>query len=369
MLTLLVCVLLLILLLLVGLCVGLSWYIAHRLLHRTTNASTAFTIPLVDVNAEAITLQSTKNTRRPGVFGIRGPEGQAIVGPILSSDARTVTRKLLQVAGTLTPQTNVAWNTTVYGGKLQEQLHLTIDEVSVPTPLGAMPAWFVPGQQPIWVILVHGTTGTQEQGLRAFQTLANLGFPILDITYRNDTNAPASTDGLSHLGETEWEDVEASVKYALTQGAQSILLYGISMGGTMVEVFLARSSYADHIHAVILDSPVLDWRATIESQTRKNKLPSFIARGAEVIISRRTHINFEALNLLTQPPRHIPTLLFHGMDDTSAPIALSDIFASIHPSITYVRVPDAEHTQCWNANAQEYESQLRTFIEETVLKG
>ena len=369
MLTLLVCVLLLILLLIVGLCVGLCWYVAHRLLHRTTNASTSFTIPLVDVTTEAITLQSTKNTRRPGVFGIQGPDGQAIVGPILSADTRMVTRQLLHVAGTLTPQTNVAWNTTVYGGKLKEQLHLTITEVSVPTSLGPMPAWFVSGQQPIWVILVHGATGTQEQGLRAFKTLANLGFPILDITYRNDTNAPASTDGLSHLGDTEWEDVEASVKYALTQGAQSILLYGISMGGTIVEVFLARSSYADHIHAVILDSPVLDWRATLKSQTRKNYLPSFIARGAEAIISRRAHINFEALNLLTQPPRHIPTLLFHGMEDTSAPIALSDIFASIHSSITYVRFPDAEHTQCWNANSQKYESRLRTFLEEAVLKG
>ncbi|WP_040441953.1 alpha/beta hydrolase family protein [Ktedonobacter racemifer] len=369
MLTLLVFILLLVLLLLVILSAGLCWYVTRRLLHRTTHASTSFTLPLVDITAEAITLQSTKNTRRPGVFGIQGPEGQAIVGPILSADTRTVTRQLLHVAGTLTPQTNVAWNTTVYGGKLREQLHLTINEVSVPGPLGTMPAWFVPGQQPIWVVLVHGATGTQEQGLRAFKTLANLGFPILDITYRNDTNAPASTDGLSHLGDTEWEDVEASIKYALGQGAQSILLYGISMGGTIVEVFLARSSYTDHIHAVILDSPVLDWRATIESQTRKNRLPSFIARGAEAVISRRTHINFEALNLLTQPPRGVPTLLFHGIDDTSAPIALSDKFASIHPAITYVRFPDAEHTQCWNANSQEYESQLRTFLEDAVLKG
>ncbi|GHO76431.1 alpha/beta hydrolase [Ktedonobacter sp. SOSP1-85] len=368
MLTLLVYVLLFITLLLVVLGVGLCWYVAQRLLHRTTNASTAFTIPLVDVNAETITLQSTKNTRRPGVFGIQGPEGQAIVGPILSSDTKTVTRQLLQSSGTLTPQTKVAWNTTVYGGKLRGQLQLTIHEISIPNPLGNMPAWFVPGQQPIWVILVHGATGTREQGLRAFQTLAKLGLPILAITYRNDKNAPASTDGLSHLGETEWEDVEASVKYALGQGAQSILLYGISMGGTIVEVFLARSSYTHHIHAVILDSPVLDWRATIESQTRKNKLPSFIAKGAEAIISRRTNINFEALNLLKQPPRHIPTLLFHGMNDTSAPIELSDKFASTHPSITYIRFPEAEHTQCWNANSQEYESQLRAFLEEAVLK-
>jgi hypothetical protein len=55
-------------------------------------------------------------------------------------------------------------------------------------------------------------------------------------------------------------------------------------------------------------------------------------------------------------------LLFHGISDTTAPIAISDMFASTHATIAYHRVPDAEHTQCWNANSQMYEAELHSFL-------
>ncbi|MBO0796112.1 MAG: hypothetical protein J2P36_34915, partial [Ktedonobacteraceae bacterium] len=210
--------LVIILLALIGV-VGLCWYISNRLLQRKSGSS-SFNILVMKIDGEAITLQRTKNTQRPGIFGITGADGEAMLGPILTSDANTVTRQLLQVAGTLAPQTKVAWNTTVFRGTLRDQLKLTIDEITIPGPLGEMPTWFVPGKLDVWAILVHGSTGTREQGLRVFQTLATLGVHILDITYRNDDGAPPSTDGLSHLGETEWEDLEASVTYALAHGAQ-----------------------------------------------------------------------------------------------------------------------------------------------------
>jgi hypothetical protein len=231
----------LILLLVLFAVIGLSWYISNRLLHRTPT-STALTIPVTAIDDQTITLQSTKNTRRPGVFGITGAEGQAIVGPILLSDPETVTRQLISFTGVLQPNSKVAWNTTVYGGSLKGSLELPIQDVQIPSDLGALPAWFVLGKHGIWAIVVHGASGTREQGLRFFRTLADLGFPILDITYRGDEGAPASTDGLTHLGDTEWKDVEASVTYAIEHGAQRILLYGTSLGGTIVETFACGSS-------------------------------------------------------------------------------------------------------------------------------
>jgi fermentation-respiration switch protein FrsA (DUF1100 family) len=344
---------------------SICWYSSSRLLRRTSG-STSFNILVTAIDAQTITLQRTRQTARSGVFGIQGTQGQAIVGPLLSLDTKTVTRQLIESRGTLSPRTKVAWNTTVYAGELRDHLKLMISEVSIPSPLGEMPAWFVPGTLNTWAILVHGSTGTRQQGLRAFQTLANLGLPILDITYRNDEEAPSSPDGLSHLGDMDWEDLEAGVTYALAHGAQRLLLYGWSLGGTIVSVFLSRSSSASHVVAAILDSPILDWHATLDCLAKKNALPSFVARVTERIIAMRTGITFDTLNLLNQTQNHVPILLFHGENDTTAPTTISETFASASPMVRYHCIPEAEHTQCWNANPEKYETELRSFLREVL---
>ncbi len=340
--------------------VAICWYFSNRLLYRAGGPA-PYNILVRESNADTITLQRTKNTGRPGVFGVRGTDGQAIVGPILSFDAGTVTRRIIHSTGSIAARTKVAWNTTVYGGELRDRLGLEIKELSFPGSLGNLPAWFVPGKRDVWAILVHGSTGTREQGLRVFPTLADLALPILAITYRGDEGVPSGPGGLSHLGESEWEDLEAAVRYALAQGARRVLLYGWSMGGSIVEVFLRRSSYAHIVQAVVLDSPVLSWRATLACLARKNRLPSFIARITERVIIMRTGIHRDVLDLTNRSTAHIPTLLFHGTEDTTAPITVSDAFAATH-AISYHRVPGAEHTQCWNANHEKYEAELRSFL-------
>ncbi len=354
-------ILLSVVLLVVAAIIGLSWYISNRLLHRTPT-STALTIPItaIDADKKTITLGRTKNTQRPGVFGIIGAEGQGIVGPILSSDSETVTRQRIEVTGVLRPNSKVAWNTTVYGSSLKGSLKLPIQDVQIPSELGELPAWFVPGERDIWTVVVHGASGTREQGLRFFRTLADLGFPILDITYRGDEDAPASADGLTHLGDSEWKDLEACVTYSLEQGAKHILLYGLSLGATIAEVFLDRSSQAHMVQAVVLDSPILNWRTTLKTLVKKNRLPGFIATITEKIISMRTGVQFASLDQLGKA--EIPTLLFHGIDDATAPVAVSDAFASTHRNVTYHRVSKADHTQCWNADSQYYEAELRSFL-------
>lgn len=339
---------------------GVGWYFSSQLLSRKSSLTLSF---VTDLDTTSITLQRTKTVSRPGTFGITGPEGSAVVGPILSSSQETVTRQLVSMAGQISSNQKVTWNTTIFGGKLRDSLKLTINEVSIPGPLGNMPAWFVPGKLHTWAILVHGSTGTREQGLRVFQPLAETGLSILDITYRNDEGVPASPDGLSHLGDSEWQDLEAAAKYAFAHGAQHLVLYGWSMGGTIVLNFLNRSSYANHVQAVVLDSPILSWRATLAALAKKNALPSFIAQETAMIVSARTGVQ---LDRYSQLQSSVPVLLFHGIDDTTAPIAVSDEFASRHSHVSYHRIPGAEHTQCWNASREKYEEALRSFVRETL---
>ena len=355
-------VLLIIILLAGGVIGGIGFYFSNLIL-AVVHYTPTYTLAVTSASATTVTLPHNSDTQSPGEFEIEWVNGQAIVGSILSSDANSVTRRLLQVTGPLSPGTRTYWTRNVYAGALKDSLGLTINDVQVSGPLGILPAWYVPNKLSTWAILVHGQGETQEATLRVFSPLAHRGFPLLSISYRNDLDAPASPDGFDHLGDSEWQDLQANVQYALSHGAKHLILYGWSKGGAIVEEFQHRSSYAKYVQALVLDAPILDWRSTLAYQAQRRSVPAFIATVAEGVVSIRSGINFDELDQLDLPQKAIPVLLFHGTNDTSTPVEVSDAFAQAHPNfVTYERVPHAEHTESWNVNPITYDDELTAFL-------
>jgi len=354
--------LLILLLLSGGALFGVSYYFSSQIL-QVIHYTPTYDTRVLSVSAQEVRLQRVGDVMHPGEFEIEWPAGQAIVGPMVSSDATSATRQLLQTTSMLAAGTLVYWTRNVYTGQLMNNLGLRINEVNVPDALGNMPAWYVPGKLNTWAILVHGRGTDRNETLRYFPTLAKLGFPLLAISYRNDIGAPASPDGFNHLGDTEWQDVEAAVKYALTQGAQHVVIFGWSQGGAVVESFIHRSSLAHDVLALVLDSPILNWRATLVHQTEQRGLPDFLTSPAEAVATIRAGINFDALDQSNQAQPAIPMLLFQGAADSTTPPSVADAFAAAHPDlVTYIRVAGTEHTEEWNTNPQVYASELTAFL-------
>ncbi len=362
-----VIVLLVLILLGGGALLGASIYFSNIILQVPDFTTPVYDIPILALSDTTVTLKRMGDDMHPGEFEIEWSAGQALVGSILSSDNNSVTRKLLLKTGQLTKDTSIFWTRYVYTGQIKSSLGLTISNVQVPDPLGAMPAYYVPGQLSTWAILVHGRGATRDEALRVFVPLAHLGLPLLSISYRNDHGAPHSSDSAGHLGDSEWQDLEAAVKYALAQGAQHLVLYGWSQGGAVVEVFLHHSSLAHVVQALMLDAPILDWSATLAFQAQNMRVRGFLASTAESVTSIRSGINFDDLVQPDKQQPNVPILLFHGVNDTSTPVSTSDAFAKAHPDIvTYVRVPHVEHTEAWNANPQMYDNELTTFLKQKL---
>lgn len=322
-------------------------------------------VTLHGADAERVVLTRTPASARPGVYGLSGRDLHAAVGEILDGTAHSVTRRLLRVQrGTLTPGSRVRLTPQAYAGDPGSALGLEHTEVAVPGELGPLPAWFTPGVRDTWVITVHGLGATREHPLNVTAALHGHGFPQLTLAYRGDPGAPASPDGIGHLGATEWHDLDAAMRYAVEYGADRLVLYGWSTGATMALRALAESPERHRVSGLVLDSPVLDWRSTVRAAAGSHGLPGALMPLAVRAAQGRTGLVPGSVAEAADPARlTVPTLLLHGPDDTLAPWAASRELAALRPDlVTLHTVPHAPHAAMWNADPHGYEETLRRFL-------
>ncbi|MBG0856343.1 alpha/beta hydrolase [Streptomyces spinoverrucosus] len=318
--------------------------------------------------AGRITLTRTLASLRPGSYGLAGNGSHAVVGPVLDSaphPADSVVRRLERVThGTLEPGDKVWLTPTLHIGDPGAALGLDHTDVDIPGELGPLPAWFVPGARDTWVITVHGLGATREHSMNVMEFLHGLRFPVLDVSYRGDLGAPRSPDGLNHLGETEWRDLDAAIRHATGHGAQRVILYGWSTGATMALRAAAHSSVRDRVRGLVLDSPVLNWEATLRALAAARHTPGPLLPLAVRAAQGRTGLYGDRIDDAAHPERlTVPTLIFHGPEDAVAPWAFSRRLADHRPDLVALHtVQQAPHNAMWNADPAGYEEVLRRFL-------
>ena len=307
--------------------------------------------------------------RLPGRWGIEWDGGTGMIGDIVEEGRDFVIRRFTLVDGRPPDSDSALVSGYIYPHDPFLAFGIEYEIIQFETPLGKQDAWKFKRDGNTWVIFVHGHRGGPEDGLALAPILRDLGLPALFITYRNDEGQPRDPGGIHQFGITEWRDLHAAVEYALLQpGAEKVALIGISMGGGIIVKFLYESPLAGVVSGVVLDSPVLDFKATVDHGARKLHLPGFVTAPMKWVTSRRFGVDWGAMDYLRNADRlETPIMLIHGEDDAQTPIESSNKLAELQPDIvTYSMYANTPHGGAWNVDSERYERELKEFLKSVI---
>lgn len=321
-------------------------------------------------------------TKAPGEFGVFDPatEKYTRVGEVtLINEVQKYVERRIDSLGSAPGRLGpiVDWTPDVFfepsavGGRFEE--------VNVPTAYGAAPAWLFEAENTdVWVIHIHGSWTDRSIMFRDVHAFSSLGFTSLVPTFRSDLEVSPPQAESSHLGQTEWRDVESAVSYAVARGAGRIILSGWSMGGTIALLTAERSAHRDRIVGVVLVGPVTSWRKAITAGAVRAGVPAI---GAGLVmcllqaplfarmLGLEEPIDFDALEWVDVPNRvAVPTLVLHSYKDQEVPWEISAAFQRANPdTVTLIPLPEAHHTQEWNASPCTFSNELTAWVGKTIL--
>lgn len=338
---------------------------------------------------EEVILPATPETTVDGVYGLYfdGGHSFARIGEITSFTPRdgTLARRVESVSsGDLRTAVRGWWSSVVYLNP--HEAGFDAEDVVVDLPGGRAPAWYVPAKNPegplagrnVWGIMIHGRGGRRTECIKALPLAKELGIDSLLMSYRNDGEAPAAPDGKYGLGITEWEDVEAGVRYALEHGAQEVVLFGWSMGGAICLQAADLSPLATHVRGLVLTGPVIDWIDVLASQARALKIPEPVGRLTRWFISNRagrrvtglaSPVDLKALNWIDRSDQlHMRTLILHSIDDKLVPYGPSRDLAQKNARVSFVPFTNARHVKEWNHRPQRWEKYVSRWLVELLTR-
>lgn len=326
-------------------------------------------LEIVSIDPGSITLRPGPNSEddgpwtESGIWGLKLEDAYHRVGEIFSISPDVVVREFISLGNLPTVGQMARMDSYSFPDDPETAHGVPYEDVKIPSTIDAFPAWYIAGKGDMWAIFVHGQGAKRQEALRMLPAMVAAGFPSLIITYRNDKGVAASADGYYRFGETEWEDLEAAIQYALNQGANDVILVGYSMGGAIVLSTLSKSLLASNVAGIILDAPMLDFNATVDLGARQRGVPDALTAMGKAIATIRFNIDWDAMDYLSRVDEiMVPTLLFHGDADTKVPIETSDSFAESSDLVTYVRVPNASHVRSWNTDPAGYTDAVLEFL-------
>jgi pimeloyl-ACP methyl ester carboxylesterase len=360
-----------------------GWYFSNEIYEAAFQVNPpgddSFDITFDRGEAESVVLRGddgSANLFENGRFGLAWESGTSLVDGILRTETaggRSIVYRQ-RVAGEEIPAPGsaVLLDPFIWPGDPKTALDMSFEEVSFPIEGGRAGAWYVEGTTNTWTIFVHGKGAPRNEALRLLPLAVERGYHGMVIDYRNDPGAPADPSGIYQYGLTEWQDVAAAGRYALSNGADALVFIGYSMGGANVMSYALQSPLRNHTIAIILDSPVLDLESAVDhaaAQRTLPLLPTAVPPGlvdvAKSITSWRFDVDWDATDYVSRwRDLHTPTLILQGTDDTTVQIEPAEDLARIRSDIvSLIELPGVGHAVGWNADPSGYEASVNAFLD------
>jgi pimeloyl-ACP methyl ester carboxylesterase len=204
------------------------------------------------------------------------------------------------------------------------------------------------------------------------QVASETGLTSLVVTYRNDQEGPSVGTGRSELGAVEVDDVRAAVTYARENGARSVIFFGWSMGGAIALQLAADPKLRGIVDGLVLDSPVLDWVATLQANCERSGLPAWTgtlatpwldSRLLARLIGLANPIGLRSFDWLARADElAVPILIVHGVHDMSSPFALAARLRGLRPDTVKLERFEADHTMSWNSDRERWRTEVSSWL-------
>jgi pimeloyl-ACP methyl ester carboxylesterase len=359
-----------------ALAVAVGWHFSNVLL-RVQPYALMPEFEILAVGDGTVTLPVVRNptqfadTRKEGRYGLLWEGGYGRLGEFVSELEGRVVRRLEAVTGTPPVAGAPArLDVTLYHRDPLRDHGLSYEELSLQGEVGMLRAWWLEGEGDTAVLMLHGRRRADlTETLRILPAVAELGYPVLALAYRNHDRSDPSPDGFYHYGASEWRDALTGLEFLRRQGIRRVVVYGFSLGGNVaLELYRQLRAQGDEsVQALILDSPFLDVRTVVRQSARAMGLPLAepLADWALFVASVRSRVDFNARDMrLMAPEVEVPVLLIHGAADRTIPVALSDAFSSrVSGPIEYRRLVGVDHVEAYNRMPEAYERWVRQFLQ------
>lgn len=318
-----------------------------------------------------VTLEDTAQTRRPGRYGAFLPDGRHIrfSTAVVTSDTGVAREVSASAADALVGVERVSWTGIEFPTPNDAGLHAL--DANIESEHGPIPAWVIDSaSRATWAVHIHGLGSSRAGTLRGVQIASELGLTSLVTTYRNTVDGPQVGSRRSTLGIDEFHDAEPALEFAIEHGAEQIVLFGWSMGASIALRLAHHSPWSNRVLAVVAESPVLDWRATLSANLTCAGLPSWTAYLAYPWLTfpplarpmgLASEIDLDLLDWSARDRIRKPTLILQGSHDHSTPWRIAEPVAAANPHVT-LELFEADHTMTWNSDPERWRTTVSAWL-------
>lgn len=325
---------------------------------------------VVAVDGDLVTIGAGTGSSLPGSrWGLRSDAGHVQMVELLELDGNAVTWRVEGPADAIPkPGDAVGVDLVVAPGDPMAAVGLPYETVTVDGPLGPLPTWRVPaiGEQRGTLVYVHAAGSTREEANRYLPALTAAGWDVVVPAYRGDPGAPAWPDGRNLFGTDAWTDLEAVIADT-TAYDDRVVLFGASLGGSMIAQFMDRSPLADRVEGIVLDGAMLSLDAIMRLQAGRNGVPDLLAPVllplGQLVADARWQLDSSSLEQVTDDQTfRVPTLAIVAGRDTQEPSEPVEELALLVDEVRIERFETATHIRAWNAEPRRYEQVLTDFL-------